>query len=97
MRKTLFLSGKITGDAEYKAKFLYAENVAIIRGYTVLNPAWLPSTGFSYDAYMRIAQAMLTECDAICMMEGWEQSNGAVKEYEYAVANGKEIIVFDEI
>jgi len=48
------------------------------RGYDVVNPAE-GTVDFSrpWSYYMRRAIRMLTECDAIALLEGWEQSRGA--------------------
>ena len=35
----------------------------------------------------------LSGCDAIFLLEGWEKSEHAVKELEYAIANGMDIIL----
>ena len=95
--KTVFISGSITNDLDdYKYKFNSAELDLIKRGYVVLNPAWLPIVGFSYEAYMRISMAMLKEREAIYLLKGWEESEGACCEKAYAEATGMEIMYDEE-
>ncbi len=88
---TVYLAGKITGLDDYKQKFDAAQKFMEEKGYTVLSPTILPSKGFSYDAYIRMSSAMLRECDAICLLPNWRDSNGANKEYAEALASGKTI------
>ena len=91
----IYLAGKITGDPCYKAKFEYAANELQERtGHIVLNPAILPERGFDHDAYMRMTAAMLEECDAVCLLPDWKQSEGAMTEYGRAAARGMRIIEY---
>ena len=93
--KTIYLAGKITGDPNYAEKFCDAEGALVNMGYVVLNPALLPPEGFEYDAYMRMSYAMLKECDAVCFLPDWMESNGAMKEFEQARRKGKTILSYD--
>lgn len=87
----IYISGKITGDKNYKYKFKVIEEYLIRAGYTVMNPAILP-LGFEHEEYMKICVAMLEVCDAIYMLTDWEDSKGAKEEYEIAKSLGKEIL-----
>lgn len=49
----IYVSGKITGDKNYKQKFEKAANKLISFGYDVFNPAILPN-GLEYEQYMQI-------------------------------------------
>lgn len=82
------MSGKITGDPGYKVKFLKAQRRLEASGNAVINPAMIPTHGFSWDACMRMTLAMLRECEVIYLLEGWEDSKGAVIEYKYALEHG---------
>lgn len=61
------------------------------------SPAVLPSEGFTYEAYIRMSRAMLDECNAVCFLSDWTESNGAMGEYGRAVALGKEIFLYSDI
>jgi hypothetical protein len=61
------------------------------QGFTVLNPAALPD-GLAHEQYMDITLAMLAQADAIYMLTGWQDSKGAVIEYEQARSVGLSII-----
>ena len=90
----IYISGKITGDSDYKAKFARAEEKLKAAGHAVMNPAVLPD-GFGYDEYMSICHAMLDVCDAIYLLTDWRQSEGARKEYNRTMWLGKDAI-FEE-
>ena len=93
---TIYLAGPITGNEGYRDEFKYAERELEGAGHDVLSPAWLPERGLSYDAYIRIGIAMLAECDAVCMLHGWEQSSGASMERALAGVLGKKVLQFEE-
>lgn len=95
-QKTIYLAGKITGDPHYYIKFQEATCKLEAAGFIVLNPAVLPPTGFTYEAYMRMSTAMLDECAAACFLPDWTDSNGAKYEFERAKAKDKHIFYFSE-
>ena len=95
-KTTVYLAGKITGDPCYKAKFRKAAEKLEAEGFVVLNPATLPDSGFTYEAYIRMSSAMLIECDALCLLEDWKDSEGAMLEYGRATARGMDIFHFDQ-
>lgn len=87
----IYISGKITGDKDYKRKFKVIEEYLIRAGYTVMNPAILP-LGFEHEEYMKICKAMIEVCDVVYMLIDWQDSKGAKEEYEIAKALDKEFI-----
>ena len=89
MARTVYIAGKISGDPNYKEKFAAAQNKLEAVGCIVLNPAWLPSEGFEYEAYMRISTAMLMECEEVCFLPDWISSCGAHREFVLACRLGK--------
>ena len=86
----IYISGPITGTDDYMERFAEAEERLIEAGYSVINPASVNSmmpADTTYEEYMTMSFAMLNMCGAIYMMEGWEKSCGANREYGYALAN----------
>ena len=87
----VYLSGKISGDENYREKFNKVEEKLLDLGYTVLNPVWIKAN-LSYEQYMRIDLAMLNEADAICMLNDYFESKGAMCELQLAETLGKYVM-----
>ena len=67
----IYLSGKITGDANYRQKFGSMEKELLSYGYVVFNPAILLD-GFEYEDYMDLDLLILSRCDdVIVLMNGY--------------------------
>lgn len=79
-------------------RFEEAETLLTNAGLAVYKPAkynaMLPEET-EYGDYMTISFALLSVCDAIYMLPGWENSNGATAELHYANVHGK-IVMFPE-
>lgn len=75
-------------------RFAKAEEKLTAAGHQVYNPAhansYMPE-GTTYEEYMKIAFTLLEMCDAIYMLDGWQQSKGANREYGYALGKGMKI------
>ena len=91
----VYISGKITGDADYKQKFKTAQNILEAVGFEVFNPAEQEDTGKPWTWYMRKDIAGLMECDAIFLLKDWEESKGA--RLEYYIAQQLEMKIFREV
>lgn len=94
MRK-IYISGKITGTTDYRKRFQAAEEQLKAAGYIVYNPAAINSMmpeETTYEEYMKIAFCMLGMADTIYLLDGWETSCGANREYGYALGTGKRIM-----
>lgn len=87
----IYLAGPMTGLPDYnRAAFNACAARLEQRGFSVLNPATLPD-GLSHDAYMRIDEAMLKEADVVVLLDGWQESKGAVWEVKEALRLGKRV------
>lgn len=92
-KKRIYISGPMTGIPDYKKNFNEAEETLKMAGWDVVNPAkiddFLGDCNFSYDELLKIDIALLDTCDGIYMLEGWENSRGALIEKLYTLQNGK--------
>lgn len=86
----IYISGKITGDPDYKAKFGKAAAELRAAGHTPINPARLPE-GMNKGDYMRINFAQMDSADAIMFLPDWQDSDGARLEHAWTEYVGKEI------
>lgn len=90
-RRLIYISGGITGRPfqEYRAHFESAARLLHGRGFEVVNPL---NNGLPEDAdwhqHMRADIRLLTYCDEIFMLKGWERSTGAAAEHALAAALG---------
>jgi hypothetical protein len=91
----IYISGPVTGTEDYMARFQAAEHKLEEKGYTVINPAKvnaeLPDT-LAHNEYMVVSLAMMELCDAVYMMDGWQESKGCSIEFEHAFNNGLAIV-----
>lgn len=90
----VYLSGKITGDENYKNKFAVIEEELKKDGYEVFNPAIMPNM-FSWEDFMKLDLLALSFCDAICLLPDWAESTGAMREYEEAKKLGLKIMFYE--
>lgn len=87
MKIKVYLSGKITGDPDYRKKFAIATEKLQKAGYTVLNPAILPE-GFEYEDYMAMCFPMVDSCQMIALLEDYKDSPGTLREIEHGKKSG---------
>lgn len=97
----IYISGPITGKDPEEARraFETAETEIRAKGHEPVNPYKLqcilaPETT-TWEQYMRVALALLRECEAICMLPGWGNSQGARIENGQSYMDGR--IIFDSV
>ena len=90
----IYISGAVTGTDDYLERFSRAEEQLKAQGFEVINPAAvnaiLPKST-SYGQYMEMSQIMLSFCDCVFMLNGWENSRGAKQEFALAVLDEMKI------
>lgn len=96
-RKTLFISGKVTGVENYQEKFDRGRAFFESLGYHVMTPALLPPEGWTHEEYMRVCKSMLEVCDTVLFLPGWEDSPGAREEMKTAELLGKHIVILSDV
>jgi hypothetical protein len=92
----IYLSGPMSGyeNHNYEAFHTAAKRIRD-SGFDVLCPAenFNGDTSLSYDVYMRQDLVLVSICDAIAVLPGWEKSGGALCEIHAALTIG--LPVFD--
>lgn len=86
----IYIAGSITNNPNYLEQFAEAEMKLVEKGHAVINPC--KNNGFTYREYINMGLCELMHCDAIYLLEGWENSNGACLEYAYAETVGMKVI-----
>lgn len=79
----VYISGPMTGVPDYKDRFQTAADLLISQGHTVVNPAGMTHVidgEIDYSTMLEIDLAILAQCDAICLLPGWQYSKGAKAE-----------------
>lgn len=71
--------------------FLETEALLKDKGFIVFNPCRNP-LGLSLKDLMQVDMLLISQCDAIYMLQGWEESSGAFTEKTYAKMIGLEVI-----
>jgi len=90
----IYISGKITGDDNFKRKFEKAATNCHLSGWErnkILNPCELPVQENWHD-YMIMDIKELFKCSHIFMLQDWKESKGARIEHAIAKETGLTII-----
>ena len=91
----IYISGPITGTADYMRRFEWTESIWKDLGADVIKPAkvnsFLPETT-THREYMVTSIALLKICDTIFILRGLESSKGARQELKYARKHGYQIL-----
>lgn len=91
----VYISGAITGTGDWAKRFEEAELKLAGKGMYVVNPAKIALAlpeGFLKEEYLSLDLILLDMCEAIYMLNGWEKSCGANREYGYALAKDKKVM-----
>lgn len=82
----VYISGPMTGEPNYKAKFAAAEKHIKAQGGGAINPAKITiPESWSYDEIIAYDLQVLEKADAIYMLSGFRGSKGALIELKRAL------------
>lgn len=91
----IYIAGPISTNEDYQNKFKEAEEQLKKLGHIPMNP--VKNVGFEYKDYIDMGLTELSKCDGIILLNGWESSNGARLEMDYAITVGLEILFYSDI
>lgn len=92
-----YIAGPMTGTEDMgRARFNAMEVRLRGMGMSVLNPACLP-LDMPPERYMPICLAMLREADVVLLLDGWDESEGARLEHDFAVKCHKRITLEGDV
>ena len=90
----IYISGKITGDHDCRAKFEKAASFITHAGHTAINPATAPA-GLTNQDYMRLSFAEIDAADMVVFLNDWTDSKGAPLERAYCKYIKKPFLEFN--
>lgn len=80
----LYISGTVTGVENYLALFDHAEHTLLQAGFSVCNPTKLCQAHWTWERCMKTVLKAMMDCDALALLDNWEQSRGANVEVRIA-------------
>ena len=97
-RKRIYIAGPMTGRPNYnrKAFIMAAGHISTNTDLIPVHTAWIRD-GLAWPEYMELAQDMLSLCDLVCVLPGWEQSKGAQIEVGLARDANLPVIELDRV
>lgn len=95
---TVYIAGPMSGMYLLNYPAFYAMEGLLRKTFQcrVLNPARQPD-GLEYEEYMNRAFADLQQADTIVLLDGWNKSPGAKREFSFAVRRGIRTVAADEV
>lgn len=84
----VYIAGPMTGYENYNREaFFEAAKELESLGWEPVHTAGLLN-GLTYEEYLTESLGAIKGCNVICLLEGWEESKGALMEYGYAKFRG---------
>jgi len=82
----IYISGPITGTSDFRERFRTAAERLTKLGIDFVNPAELYKTmpGAAHVDYIKVCKSMISTCDAMMVLPGFNDSKGCMAEYELA-------------
>lgn len=80
----VYIAGPMTGYENFNREaFFEAAKKLEELGWEPVHTAGLPDD-LTYEVYLAQGLEAIKGCSVICLLEGWEESKGALMEYGYA-------------
>jgi hypothetical protein len=84
----IYISGRITGDSNYREKFLDAGNRLKNAGHHPLSPVTPVSDCIDWQSAMRTAVCLMLKSEGVALLDDWSESKGAIIEASLALELG---------
>ena len=98
-RRTIYLSGKISGEDPQKCweKFAKAEDDMRAKGFNVINPLKIekPKCLIWEHFMLRDLRELSRKCDCLYALADWQESVGAAIEVAFAQGTGRIDILYE--
>jgi hypothetical protein len=91
----IYICGKVTGDVNYRNKFLKAEDDLYEAGFYPINPAACVPSNTDWNGAMRIALGLMLRCEGVAILGDWRSSKGAKIEVKLARKIGIPVMTLD--
>jgi len=93
-KKKIYIAGKVTGCkyTELTFKFGEAEQLWKSKGYEPIVPINLIDQDTPWNDAMKVCFEQIANCDAVYMLNDWQDSTGAKLEHTKALELGIEVI-----
>ncbi len=89
----IFVSGKISEDCNYIAKFERKQDELRKQGYLVFNPATIINPFMEYDEQMKQCFELIDLSDRVYFLSDYRTSKGSMMEYNYAKSKNKVMVM----
>jgi nucleoside 2-deoxyribosyltransferase len=93
----VYISGPITGHADFREKFAAAEDALKQSGFIPVSPVRDDDGTKPWAHYMKLALKDMLDCDAIVLLPGWERSQGAAIEAFVAARCELEFLPYQDV
>lgn len=82
----VYISGPISGTTDFRERFRVAAERLTKLGIDFVNPAELYKAmpGAAHQDYLAVCMRMISTCNAILMLPGFEKSEGCLAEFDLA-------------
>jgi|GEM_PF-1380146 len=91
-KRKVYIAGPISDNPNFRKEFAEAEKKLQELGYEPVNPAKYEPPNMPYKYYISRGIIMLSGCDKIYMLKGWQRSPGATLEKHFAETVGIEVM-----
>jgi nucleoside 2-deoxyribosyltransferase len=98
----VYVAGPMTGYEEFNrpafdemAEFLRSKGHAVVNPHELTDSVFNGNRALPHATYMKADLGALLQCDAIVLLDGWDESKGALCEAHVALRTGLTFLAVD--